>query len=76
MLTTREIIKRFRNKDLAAELGVAPSTVTKWQDRGIPGIYWIAIASFAAAHGENWITLDVLANMHAKRAPEPPETRV
>lgn len=74
-MTVSEIVKKLKTNALAAQLGLDPSTVSKWRERGIPGEYWLAIVDFAAARGENEITLDVLAALHSKREPANVEAR-
>ena len=73
-MTVSGIVGKLRTGELAAELGVDPSTVSKWKDRGsIPGEYWLRIVRFAEQRGVNEITLETLASLHAR--PEPVEAR-
>lgn len=57
---------------VAAALDEAPSTVSGWKSRpgGIPGAKWIGFVRLAAARGRSDITLEVLAELSARRLVE------
>lgn len=50
-------------------LDKARSTVSSWGDRpgGIPSAHWSAIVELAAERGNSAVTLDVLAELAARR---------
>lgn len=73
-MTVSELVGKLKTGELAAELGVAPSTVSKWKDRGaVPGEYWFALVRFAEHRGVSGITLEALASVHSR--PESAEAR-
>lgn len=55
-------------KEVAELLSCAPSTVSGWRSRGIPGDAWAPLAEAAQAKGLADVTVDLLARLHA-RAP-------
>lgn len=66
-MTVSELVGKLKNGELAAELGVAPSTVSKWKERGsVPGEHWYGIVRFAEHRGVSGITLEALASVHSK----------
>jgi DNA-binding transcriptional regulator YiaG len=68
-MTVSGIVSKLRTGELAADLGVDPSTVSKWKDReSIPGEYWLGIVRFAEQRGISGITLEALASLHCKPA--------
>lgn len=56
-------------KGVAEALGEAASTVSGWRSRpgGIPGKHWAAVVKLAADTGKTEITLEVLAEVAARR---------
>lgn len=64
-------------KPVAAGLGESTSTVSGWRKRpgGIPGKHWSAIVKLALAAGRSDITLEVLAELAARRQPAVEEAR-
>lgn len=59
-------------KPVAEGLGESTSTVSGWRKRpgGIPGKHWSRIVKMASAAGRSDITLEVLAELAARRLPE------
>jgi hypothetical protein len=64
-------------KPVAEGLGESTSTVSGWRKRpgGIPGRHWGRIVKLAAAEGRSDITLEVLAELAARRPTEVEEAR-
>lgn len=61
---------------VTAGLGIDnPSTVSSWRTRGIPAERWLDIAGLAQAAGVDGITVQMLALLHRKPAPESSEAR-
>lgn len=57
--------------EVAKALRLDPPVVSNWRSRGkIPADMWSEIVSLAAARGKSGITLQTLATMHARAAPE------
>lgn len=56
-------------KGVAEGLGESTSTVSGWRKRprGIPGEHWAALVRLATEAGSSAITLDVLAEVAARR---------
>ncbi|KRR25948.1 carph-isopro domain-containing protein [Bradyrhizobium retamae] len=56
-------------KGVAGGLGESASTVSGWRSRpgGIPGKHWAAVVKLAADAGRTEITLEVLAEVAARR---------
>lgn len=56
-------------KGVAEGLGESASTVSGWRSRpgGIPGKHWSAVVKLAADAGRSEITLEVLAEVAARR---------
>lgn len=53
---------------VSRDLGVEAPVVSNWRSRGrIPGARWTALADIARGRGVNGITLETLADLHAKR---------
>jgi hypothetical protein len=70
-MTVSELLGKVRTNALAAELGVDPSTVSKWKEReSVPGEYWRGVVDFAVARGVNEITLERLASAHSRPSVE------
>ena len=54
-----------RNRKMARQLGVPPSTVLAWQRRnGIPVKYWRELIRVAHENGHTWLTIDLLVDAH------------
>lgn len=55
--------------DVASGLGESTSTVSGWRTRpgGIPGKHWAAVVKLAIDVGEPEVTLEVLAELAARR---------
>ncbi len=63
-----EIIKALGGTGAAAAaLSQSESTVSGWRTRGIPAHHWAAIVAVAASLGKSEITLEVLAELAARR---------
>lgn len=63
-------------KIIAARLGVAASSVSRWKSEGIPVAYWIPISRMARAKHLRGITLDLIeltspARGRKEREPDP-----
>lgn len=58
---------------VADALGESPSTVSGWKKRprGIPGAHWAAVVRLAADRDRSDITLEVLADIAARREARP-----
>lgn len=56
-------------KGVAAGLGESTSTVSGWRTRpgGIPGKHWAAVVKLASDAGKAELTLEVLADVAARR---------
>lgn len=56
-------------RDVAVGLGESTSTVSGWRTRpgGIPGKHWAAVVKLAIDAGEPEVTLEVLAELAARR---------
>lgn len=56
-------------KDVADGLGESTSTVSGWRTRprGIPGEHWAAVVRLAIDAGKSEVTLEVLAELAARR---------
>lgn len=56
-------------KDVAEGLGESASTVSGWRTRpgGIPGKHWSVVVKLAVEAGKSEITLEVLAEVAARR---------
>lgn len=61
--------------EVAGALSQLPSVVSGWRDRGIPGPRWAAIVKLAGEKGQSEITLEVLADLAARRAASLSEIR-
>lgn len=59
-------------KGVAEGLGESTSTVSGWRTRpgGIPGKHWAAVVKLAADAGKTELTLEVLAEVAARRVEE------
>lgn len=55
-------------KAVASALSLAPSTVSVWRVRGIPGAHWLSLVRLAGDRGKPEITLEVLAKIDAEGA--------
>lgn len=53
--------------EVAGALSQLPSVVSGWRDRGIPGPHFAAVARLASEKGNSEITLEVLAELAARR---------
>lgn len=53
--------------EAAEGLSQLPSVVSGWRERGIPGAHWAAVARLAAEKGRTDISLEVLANLAARK---------
>ena len=72
MHTVPEIVDAFGYAKLADRLGIPPGTVSAWKSparNSIPGEYWSAIVRVAEIEGKSGITLEALANAHARPTP-------
>lgn len=56
--------------EAAAALGQSTSTVSGWRIRGIPPGHWAAVVALAASRGTIEITLEVLADLAARKLEE------
>ncbi|WP_410051374.1 carph-isopro domain-containing protein [Bradyrhizobium sp. SZCCHNR2032] len=64
MITSDSLIDALGGtKFVAAKLGVSPSTVSCWRERGIPSARWLAIVELASELGVEGVTLDALARL-------------
>ena len=57
--------------EVAKLLSCAPSTVSGWRSRGIPGDVWALLAEAAQARGLGDVTVDLLARLHTRVPREP-----
>jgi hypothetical protein len=54
---------------LAGDIGASVSAIRKWAQRGsIPAEYWTALVGAACGRGIPGVTLEALAEMHARRS--------
>lgn len=53
--------------EAADGLSQLPSVVSGWRERGIPGPHWAAVVRLASEKGNADITLEVLAELAARR---------
>jgi hypothetical protein len=56
---------------VASALEQSDSTVSGWRTRGIPAGHWAAVVALATECGRSDITLEVLAELAARRLKEP-----
>ena len=56
---------------LAAALSQAKSTISGWRERGIPSPHWARVVQFAAGQHRPEITLEVLAELAARKTEKP-----
>jgi hypothetical protein len=56
--------------EVADALGQLLSVVSGWRKRGIPAPHWAAVVALAAERGKSNITLEVLANLAARKFEE------
>lgn len=80
MFTWKSVIATLGGTgDVAPALGQSASTVSGWQTRGIPAPHWAAVVALAADLGKSDITLEVLAEIAARKlepsSAEPVEAR-
>lgn len=66
------IVAAGGTKGVAEALGEATSTVSGWRSRpgGIPGKHWAAVVKLAVDAGRAEITLEVLAEVAARKVSE------
>lgn len=55
---------------VAGELEQSDSTVSGWQTRGIPAPHWAAVVALAGKLGKPEITLELLADLAARKLEE------
>jgi hypothetical protein len=55
---------------VAAALGKSDSTVSSWRTRGIPAGHWAAVVALAAEREVSGITLEILADLAARKLEE------
>lgn len=55
---------------VAESLAQRDSTVSGWQTRGIPSGHWAAVVALAAELGKSGVTLEVLADLAARKLEE------
>lgn len=53
---------------VAGALSQAKSTVSGWRERGIPSPHWAAVVRLASDRGLDDLTLEVLAELSARKA--------
>lgn len=56
--------------EAAGALGQSTSTVSGWRTRGIPPGHWGAVVALASERGKSGITLEVLADLAARKLEE------
>lgn len=56
--------------EVADSLSLAPSIISGWKTRGIPGPRWASIVKLAAERGRSDISLEVLAGLAARESIE------
>lgn len=55
---------------VAGALSQSDSTVSSWRSRGIPAGHWAAVVGFAAELGKSEVTLELLADLAARKVEE------
>lgn len=55
---------------VAGKLEQSDSTVSGWQSRGIPAPHWAAVVALAGEMGKPDVTLEVLAELAARKLEE------
>ncbi len=67
-MTVKDILRKWDTRaDLARDLDVAPFIVQAWWRReSIPGEHWLAVVAAAHQRGLGDVTLEALAQAHAK----------
>lgn len=55
---------------VADALGQSDSTVSSWRTRGIPAGHWAAVVALATERGVSDVTLEVLAELAARKLEE------
>ena len=56
--------------EVAEALGQSLSTVSGWKTRGIPAAHWASLVALASERGRSKITLEVLADLAARKFEE------
>ncbi len=69
-MTWDSIISALGTGVIAEALGQWNSTVSGWRTRGIPAGHWAAVVTLAEAKGRPDVTLEILADLAARKLEE------